>query len=236
MSLLFNTLSRFVIAFLPRSNDLLISWLQSPSTMILESKKRKSVTASTFFPFYFPWSNGAVCHDLSCFCCCCCCCFLLFNLKPALSFSSFTLIKRLFSSSSLSATRVVASTYLKLLMFLPPILIPACNSPSPAFLMMWSEYRLNKQGDSRLPCGIPFLILNQSVVPYRVLMVASWPTYRFLRKQVRWSGIPISLSSVRFRHSVMSDSLRPHELQQARPPCPSPTPTVHPNPCPLSCS
>ena len=48
MSLLFNTLSRFVIAFLPRNNHLLISWLQSPSAVILESKKRKSVTASTF--------------------------------------------------------------------------------------------------------------------------------------------------------------------------------------------
>ena len=49
MSLLFNTLSRFVIAFLPRGNCLLISWLQSPSSVILELKKRKSVTASTFF-------------------------------------------------------------------------------------------------------------------------------------------------------------------------------------------
>ena len=48
MSLLFNTLSRFVIAFLPRSNRLLMSWLQSPSSVILEPKKRKSVTASTF--------------------------------------------------------------------------------------------------------------------------------------------------------------------------------------------
>ena len=48
----FNTLSRFVIAFLPRSSCLLISWLQSPSTVILEPKKRKSVTASTFPPFY----------------------------------------------------------------------------------------------------------------------------------------------------------------------------------------
>ena len=41
-------------------------------------------------------------------------------------------------------------------------------------------------------------------------------------------------SSVEFSHSVMSDSLWPHELQHARPPCPSPTPGVHPNPCPLS--
>ena len=50
MSLLFNTLSRFVIAFFPRNKHLLISWLQSPSTMILEPKKIKSVTASTFSP------------------------------------------------------------------------------------------------------------------------------------------------------------------------------------------
>ena len=49
-SLLFNTLSRFVVAFLTRSNHLLISWLQSPSAVILEPKKRKSVTTSTFPP------------------------------------------------------------------------------------------------------------------------------------------------------------------------------------------
>ena len=57
MSLLFNTLSRFVIGFLPRSNCLLISWLQSPSTVILELKKRKSVTASTFSP--------PICHEVT---------------------------------------------------------------------------------------------------------------------------------------------------------------------------
>ena len=54
MSLLFNTLSRFVIAFLPRTKHLLISWLQSPSVMILEPKKRKFVTISTFTPLYLP--------------------------------------------------------------------------------------------------------------------------------------------------------------------------------------
>ena len=58
MSLLFNTLSRFVIASLPRSSHLLISWLQLPSAVILEPKKRKSVTTS-LFPFYLPWSSGA---------------------------------------------------------------------------------------------------------------------------------------------------------------------------------
>ena len=50
MSLLFNMLSRFVIAFLPRSKCLLVSWLQSPSAVILEPKKIKSATVSTFLP------------------------------------------------------------------------------------------------------------------------------------------------------------------------------------------
>ena len=80
-------------------------------------------------------------------------------------------------------------------MLLPSILIPACNSSRPAFLMICSAYRLNKQGDSRQRCCIPFSILNQSVVLYRILTVASWPAHRFLRRQVRWSGIPISFKS-----------------------------------------
>ena len=54
MSLLFNKLSRFVIAFLPRSKRLLISWLQSPSAVILEPKKMKSVTCFHCFPIYLP--------------------------------------------------------------------------------------------------------------------------------------------------------------------------------------
>ena len=56
VSLLFNTLSRFVIAFLPRSKHLLISWLQSPSIVILEPKKRKSVTVSIVYP--------SICHEV----------------------------------------------------------------------------------------------------------------------------------------------------------------------------
>ena len=60
---------------------------------------------------------------------------------------------------------------------------------------MYSKYKLNKQGDSMQPCRTPFQILNQSVAPYKVLVVASWPTYRFLLRKVRWPNIPISLSS-----------------------------------------
>ena len=65
MSHLFKTLSSFVIGFLPRNKCLLISWLQSPSAVILESRKLKSVNAYTFTPFYLPWSDGTRCHDLS---------------------------------------------------------------------------------------------------------------------------------------------------------------------------
>ena len=56
---------RYVTASLPRSKCLLISWLQSPSEVILEPKKIKSVTASTFSPCYLPWSDGTRCHNLS---------------------------------------------------------------------------------------------------------------------------------------------------------------------------
>ena len=61
------------------------------------------------------------------------------------------LIKKLFSPSSLSAIRVVSSAYLRLLIFLLAILIPACAYSSPAFLMMYSAYKLNKQGDNIQP-------------------------------------------------------------------------------------
>ena len=58
---------------------------------------------------------------------------------------------------------------------------------------MYSAYKLNKQGDSIQSWCIPFPIWNQSIVPCPVLTVTSWPEYRFLRRQVKWSGIPISL-------------------------------------------
>ena len=79
-------------------------------------------------------------------------------------FNSF--IKRLFSSSSLSAIRVVSSAYLRLLIFLPAILIPACASSSPEFLMMYSAYKLNTQGDNIQPWRPPLPIWNQSFVPH----------------------------------------------------------------------
>ena len=126
--------------------------------------------------------------------------FWMLNFKPAFSFSSFSFIKMPFSSSSLSAIRVVSSAYLRLLTFLLAILIPACASSSLAFQKMYSAYKLNKQGNNIQPWHPPFPIWNQSAVPHLVLTVVSWVAYRFLRRQVRWSGIPISL---RIFHSLL---------------------------------
>ena len=117
--------------------------------------------------------------------------FWMLSFKPAVSCSSFIFIKRLFSFSSLSAIRVVSSAYLRLLIYLPDILIPACVSFSLAFLMRYSSYKLNKQGNNLQPWHTPFPILNLSIVPCLVLTVASWPFYRFLRSQVRCFGILI---------------------------------------------
>ena len=174
MSLLFSILSRFVIAFLPRRKHLLISWLQSPSAVILEPKKIQSVTVSIVSP--------SICQDmtrpdamiLA---------FWMLHFKPAFQFSSLTFIKKLFSSSSLSTIRVVSSVYLGLLIFLPAILILACDSSKLAFHMMYSAYKLNKQGESIHPCHTLFPILNQSVVSWLVLTVISWPVYKFLLSQ-----------------------------------------------------
>ena len=129
MSLLFNTLSRLVIGFLPRSKCLLISWLQSPSAVILEPKKIKSVTVSIVSPsiWHEVMKPDAMVLVL-----------WMLSFKPTFSLSSYIFIKRLFSSSLLSAIRVVSSAYLRLLIFLLAILMPACASSSLAFCMMYS--------------------------------------------------------------------------------------------------
>ena len=180
MSLLFNMLSRLVITFLLRSKRLLISWLQSQSPVILEPQKVKSATVSTLSPSICHEVMGSDAMILV---------FRMLSFKPTFSLSSFTFIKRLFSSF-LSAMRVVSSEYLRILTFLPTVLIPACASSSPAFLVMYSAYKLNKQGDYIQPWRTPCPIWNQSVVPYPVLTVASWPAYRFPRRQVRCLVFP----------------------------------------------
>ena len=129
------TTMTFAIAFLPKSKCCLISWLHSLSTVIWEPNKIKSVTASN--------SSPSICHEvigpdamiLV---------FWMLNFKPAFSLSSLTLIRKLLSSSSLSAVRVVLFAYLSLLIFLLAILIPACDSSSSAFLMMFSSDRTER--------------------------------------------------------------------------------------------
>ena len=120
------------------------------------------------FPIYLPWSDGTRCPDLG---------FL--NVLSQLFHSPLSLSSR-YSS--------VSSAFLRLL-FLPAILIPDCASSSLAFCMMYSAYKWNKQGDNIQPWCTPFPIWNQSEVPYLVLTVVSWPAYRFLKRQVRWSYI-----------------------------------------------
>ena len=175
MSLPFNMLSWLVTTFLKRSKHLLISWLWSPFSMILEPPKIKSATVSTVSP--------SICHEvmgpdamiLV---------FWMLSFKPTFSLSSFTFIQRFFSSSLLPYgwCHLHIWGYCYFSLFSPAILIPACASSSPGFLMMYSAYKLNKQGDNMQPWRTPFPILNQSVVPCSGLTIASWPAHRFLKR------------------------------------------------------
>ena len=156
---------RFVIAFLPRNKCLNLTVAVTICSDFAAQENK--VCCFHFYPIY--------CHEvlrpdamiLV---------FWMLSFKPAFSLS-FTFIKRLFSTSSLSAIRVVSYACVRLLIFFPAILIPA-----------W--------------------IIQPSTLN--------------------------DVSSVQFSDSFVSDSLQPHELQYARPPCLSPTPGVHPNPCPVS--
>ena len=200
ISLLFNMLSMFVIAFLLRSKCLWILWLKLPSAVIWESKKIKSATVFNFSPSICHEVMGLDTMTLV---------FWMLSFKLAFPVSSLTFIRRLFSSSSLHAIRVVSSAYLRLLIFLPAVLIPACYSSILAFYtgvsslsllqqifptqesnggllhyrrilyqlsyegnpMMCSTYKLNKQVDSIHPWCTPFPILNQFVVSCLVLLL-----------------------------------------------------------------
>ena len=148
-----------------------------------EAPESKIYHCFHFFLFYLPWSDGTGYHGLS---------FYNAGLtKLAFSLSSFTLIKRLSSSSSLSVEWYLLHIW-------------SCwyfsqqSWSSPAFHMMHSACKVNKQGDKIHPYLTSFPILSQFIVPCPVLTVASWPAYRFPRSQVRWSGIPISLRIFQF--------------------------------------
>ena len=148
-----------------------------------------------FFPIYLPWTDGTGCQGLI---------FWMLSFKPDFSLSSFTFIKRLFRSLLFSAIRVVPSVYLRLLIFLLATLIPALSHPAWHFAW-YSAYKLNKPDDNIQPWLTPFPIWNQSVFPCLVLTVDSWPAYRFLRRQLRWSGVPISF---KIFHSLLRRTLQ----------------------------
>ena len=189
--MLFITLSRLVIAFLPRSKHLLISWLQSSSAMILEPKKKKSLTVSIVSPSTCHEVMGPDAMILL---------FWMLSFKPSFKFSSYTFIKSLFSFSSLSAISVASSAYLRLLIFLLESWFQLVLHLAWHFTWLYSACKLNQQGDNIQYWCTPFPIWNQCVVPCPVLTVASWSAYRLLRKQVRWSGVPISF---RIFHSLL---------------------------------
>ena len=131
MSPLFNTLSRFVIDFLSRGKRLLIFMAVATLSSDFGALENKIFHCFHCFPIYMPWSHGIGWHDLS---------FLNVELQASL----FTLLFHFSSRGSLVLhflPWVVSSAYLRLLTFLPAILIPACASSSPAFLMMYSAYK-----------------------------------------------------------------------------------------------
>ena len=140
----------------------------------LEPKKMTPVTLSTFSPFicHEVWQDAIMIswwQDIIILV------FWMLSFKPYFSLFSFTFIKRLFRYSSFSAIRVASSLYLRLLIFLLAILIPACDSSSLIFHMMCSAKKFNKQGENIQPWHTPFPIWSQSVVPCPILTVASWP-------------------------------------------------------------
>ena len=137
--------------------------------LILELKNIKFTTISIFSPF--------LCHEVRAwmqwmFV------FWMLSFKPAFSSSSRGFLVPLhFLPLGWYHLHIWGHWYL------PEILISACNSSSPAY----------KQSDNTQPWHTPFPMLNQSFIPCLVLTVASWPKYRFLRRQVRWPGTLISL-------------------------------------------
>ena len=124
----------------------------------------------------------------------------------------------------MSQTQLINFTLLSYLMLLLlGILIPACALSSPAFHMMYSAYKLNKQGDNIQFWCTPYSIFNQSIVPCVVLTLASWSAYRFLRRWVKWSGTPISLRSF---HSLFWSTQRLQHSQWSRKRCFCETPLL----------
>ena len=128
------------------------------------------------FPFYLPWSDGTRCQDLS---------FLpAFHSSLSPSSRGFSVPPH-FLPLELYHLHIWGCWYFSQQSWL--------QFESSTFCMMYSTYKLNKQSDNIQPSHTPFPILNQLVDPCKGLTIVTWPAYGFLRRQVRWSDIPISL-------------------------------------------
>ena len=159
-----------------------------------EAQKNK---VSHCFPIYLPWSDGTGCHDLS---------FLNVELQG----NFFTLLfhfhqeAHYFFLTFCHQCCVICIS--EVIDISPSILDSSLGFIQSSILMMYTAYKLNKQGDNIHPWCTPFPIWNQSVVPWPVLIIASWPEYKFLRRYVRWSGISISL--IIFHSLLLSTQLK----------------------------
>ena len=167
-------LSGLVITFLPRSKSLLISWLQSPSAVILEPQKMKSATVSTVSSSI---SHEVMGSDAMIFI------FWMLSFKPNFSLST-SLHQEAFEFLFTFCHKGDVMCISEVIDIFPGNLDSS--------LCFFQSSISHKQGDNIQPWCTSFPIWNQSVVPCPVLTVASWPAYRFLKRLVRWSGIPIS--------------------------------------------
>ena len=126
--------------------------------------------------------------------------FWMLSFKPIFSLSSFTFINRLFSSSSLSAIRVVCSAYLRFLIFLPAILNPACVSSSQAFLMMYSAYteKAMTLHSSTLAWKVPWTeepgrLQSMGSLRVRHDWATSLSLFTFMHWRRKWQPTPVFL-------------------------------------------
>ena len=152
--------------------------------MILETKKNKASPCLHCFPIYLPWGDVTRCHSLH---------FLnvefyasLFTLLLHFHQEALYFLFTFCHKGGVICISEVIDNY-------PGNFEFSFCFTSPAFLMIYSGYKLNKQGDNIQPWCTPFPIWNQSVISCPVLTAASWPAFRFLRRHVSLSGIPISL-------------------------------------------
>ena len=131
--------------------------------------------------------------------------FWMLSFKPSFSFFFFTFIKRPlvlpFLPWGWCHLHIWGYWYFSRQSWSQLVLPPAQHFSWCNWTELNSLYKLNKQGDNIQPWHTPFPIWNQSVVPCPILTVASWPAYRFLKRQVRWSDIPISFPLLVYRNA-----------------------------------